>query len=251
MILEIDWGNTRFKWRLRNESVTLAAGAVDASDRAAMQSELDRCARPTALFVVSVRPPEDEQWLKDWTVKTWRLAPRFALARPEQGGVRSGYADPAGLGPDRWVALLAAWQTLARPFVLVQAGTALTVDLVDGNGQHLGGYIGPGWRLMHRSLFRDTARVRVDAQPLPACEVSPGNSTASAVNSALAAMGLGLIRTAQEQLINQSPAIVLAGGDAERFRPHFPHATVWPDIVLDGLSLACADIDGDSGPRGR
>lgn len=241
MILEIDWGNTRFKWRLRNESVTLAAGAVGASDRAAMQSELSRCGPPAALFVASVRPPEDEQWLKDWALDTWQLAPRFAQARPEQGGVRCGYADPASLGPDRWVALLAAWRKFTRPLIVVQAGTALTVDLVDGSGQHLGGYIGPGWRLMHRSLFRDTARVRVEAEPLPAPNLSPGGNTASAVTSALAAMGLGLIRVAQEQLIEQSPVMVLAGGDAERFHPHFPQATLWPDIVLDGLSAACAE----------
>ncbi|WP_051235595.1 type III pantothenate kinase [Marinimicrobium agarilyticum] len=251
MILEIDWGNTRFKWRLRNESVTLAAGAVDASDRAVIQSALIRCTRPAALFVASVRPSEDEQWLKDWTLKTWQLVPCFALAKPQQGGVRCGYSDPASLGPDRWVALLAAWHKMARPLILVQAGTALTVDLVDGAGQHLGGYIGPGWRLMHRSLSRDTARVRVATEPFPASGVLPGRSTASAVSSALEAMGLGLIRTAREQLVDQSPAIVLAGGDAERFHPHFPEATLWPDIVLDGLSLACAETGGGSAQQGQ
>ncbi len=246
MILEIDWGNTRFKWRLRNESVTLAAGAVDASDRAALHSELTRCPQPAALFVASVRPAEDEQWLKAWALKVWQLTPCFAMPRLHQAGVRCGYSDPTSLGPDRWVALLAAWRREKRALILVQAGTALTVDLLDGSGQHLGGYIGPGWQLMRRSLLRDTARVRVSTESMVAPNVSPGRNTASAVDSALSAMALGLVRVALEQLNEPSPAIVLAGGNAERLHPYFPQAVLWPDIVLDGLSLACSEADGKS-----
>lgn len=246
MILEIDWGNTRFKWRLRNESGTLAAGAIDASDRPALQAELTRCAQPTALFVSSVRPTDDEQWLKDWALEAWQLSPCFAVPRPHQAGVRCGYSDPASLGPDRWVALLAAWHRERRPLLVVQAGTALTVDLLDGSGLHLGGYIGPGWQLMRRSLFRDTARVRVSPGSMAASSVAPGRSTAAAVDSALSAMAVGLIRIAREQLNDPSPAIVLAGGNAERLHSHFPQALLWPDIVLDGLALACGKAGEES-----
>ncbi|WP_347331066.1 type III pantothenate kinase [Marinimicrobium locisalis] len=250
MILEIDWGNTRFKWRLRNESGTLAAGAVDASDRAAVQSELVRCAQPAALFVASVRPVEDEKWLTEWADEAWQLTPCFAVPRLQQAGLRCGYTDPASLGPDRWVALLAAWRKEHRALVVVQAGTALTVDLIDGAGQHLGGYIGPGWRLMHHSLFRETARVRFDTGLGAKASVVPGRNTASAVESALVAMILGLIRTAREQLSDPSPAIVLAGGDAERLHSHLPRASLWPNIVLDGLSVACGEVEGGEGaPR--
>lgn len=244
MILEIDWGNTRFKWRLRHESGTLAAsGAEGAADRQRQEQVLAQLARPDEVFVASVRQEPDEQWLMQWVSAHWHLAPCFARPQAELGGVRCGYTEPARLGVDRWLALLAAWRAEPRAALVVQAGTALTADLLDDTGTHLGGYIGPGWQLMRHSLLGGTARVESEAE-LPRLSAGPGRDTGAAVEAALSAMALGLIRSAMERMPGAAPSrLILSGGDAEVLHAAYPEAHLWPNIVLDGLALACGRGD--------
>ncbi|MDP1069535.1 type III pantothenate kinase, partial [Klebsiella pneumoniae] len=66
------------------------------------------------------------------------------------------------MGVDRWLAMLAAWQRVGQSCWVVDCGSAITLDLLDAEGRHQGGYILPGLRLMQQSLLGNTAEVRVD-----------------------------------------------------------------------------------------
>ena len=87
------------------------------------------------------------------------------LATPEAAGVRNGYARPAQLGADRWAALVGAWNQERRPCLVVNAGTALTIDVLledperPGHGYFAGGCILPGFDLMRGALNRHTAQL--------------------------------------------------------------------------------------------
>ena len=85
------------------------------------------------------------------------------LAAAQQCGVRSSYVDPAALGPDRWAALIGAWHLTGGACVVVNAGTTMTVDALNGEGVFLGGCIVPGAALMREALARDTANLALRA----------------------------------------------------------------------------------------
>lgn len=241
MILEIDWGNSRIKWRLQGESGTLAAG-TEAEDNLDRLSEQVRGALPVgvvldAVRVASVRPEGDEARLVQWAQAQWQVTPWFARAKARCDGVVSAYSHPERLGVDRWLALLAARQVAEEPVVIVQAGTAITADLMDGRGAHLGGYIAPGWQAMRRALNQGTARVRSLQGPPDRLQLAPADNTERAVEAALSAMVVGFVENACRQ-IEGSARLVVAGGDAGLICSHFTWARLWPEIVLDGLAVA-------------
>ena len=78
--------------------------------------------------------------------------PYWVVARSEQCGVRSSYADPARLGADRWAALIGARHLYQGACVVVNAGTTMTVDALSSESIFLGGCIVPGFELMRRAL---------------------------------------------------------------------------------------------------
>jgi len=240
MILEIDLGNSRIKWRLRAESGRLAGGTLlDHSLASLAQNFACQGWRPDQVWVASVRPPEDNAALARQCRDLWQLNPLFAQTQPRTAGLVNAYVQHSQLGVDRWLALLAAHEVYSEPVLIVQAGTALTVDLLAPGGRHLGGYIGPGWHMMRWALSEQTARVRLPEQA-PSWDDQPGRSTEEAVKAALAAMARGLVDRAESYLTQEGgrPRLILGGGDGQRLAAVWAHATYWPELVLDGLSPA-------------
>jgi len=240
MILEIDLGNTRIKWRLRTESGRLAGGSL-------AEESLDDLARyfaqqgwlPRQVWVASVRPRSAGAGLMGQCRRLWQLTPGFAQTQARTGDLVNAYHDHRQMGVDRWLALLAARQAYSGPVLVVQAGTAITVDLLAPGGRHLGGYIGPGWQLMRQALAEQTAQVQLPAQA-PGWGTDPGRSTEEAVKAALAAMMEGLIGRGRLALSQKAgePRVVVGGGDGEGLSARLSDATYWPELVLDGLAPA-------------
>lgn len=241
MILEIDWGNTRIKWRMRDESGRLAGGAAAALDELA--SNLPPGRAPERVWVASVRAPDEEAALSQWARERWALTPRFARTRAQQGGVVNGYRQPERLGVDRWLALLALRRESSRPQAVVQAGTALTADLLDGDGRHRGGYIAPGWQSMRRALAGSTA-LGLSAPHSGGPGLAPGLGTEEAIEAGLSALCRGLLGTVQDRL-GESGRLVLSGGDAELLQVLCPRAELRSELVLDGLAVAL-EPEGES-----
>lgn len=245
MILEIDLGNSRIKWRLRDDSGRLAGGAADHDELPQVADELAALGVvPEEIWVASVLAEDLDADLSAWCERLWRRLPRFAQTQARCAGVTNGYRDPSQLGVDRWLALVAARQVCAGPVVVVQAGTAITVDLLGADGVHLGGYIGPGWQLMRRALTSDTARVRAAVEPPERLVLEPGRDTIQAVEAAIASMALGLVRQGRERLPAGAQTLV-AGGDGALLLEHLPGARLVPELVLDGLGPA---ISADRAP---
>ncbi len=241
MILEIDWGNSRIKWRLQGDSGTLAAGAAEGNDlesvAAQVKAFLPSISALTGLRVASVRSEGHEIHMSEWAKAHFQLAPWFARSTARCGDVVNAYAHPETLGVDRWLGLLAARQSSTKPAVIIQAGTALTADLMDSRGRHLGGYIAPGWQTMRRALNQSTAQVRSLQEPPKQLCLGPAERTEAAVEAGLSAMVFGFVQNACAQL--EAPSrLIVAGGDAGAICAHFSRAYCWPDIVLDGLVAA-------------
>lgn len=234
MIVDVDVGNTRLKWRACDSGRLVSRGAQAHAEGLRALRELEGTVQ--RLRVASVRGSCDEA-LRRLAREAWGIEAEFARVLPGCAGLRCGYREPANLGVDRWLALLAAWTACPGPLLVASAGTALTLDLVDADGQHLGGYILPGFAAMRASLGLSTWGVRVEDPPPP--ELSPGADTPEAVvNGSLSAM-VGALQTVG----NTAPdaTLFLTGGDAPLLASHIPGTRavrVEPDLVLHGLAIA-------------
>lgn len=261
--LQLDVGNTRLKWRL----LSLSAGEPDAAAMRVLGrgflvmaeysqpgdalSALNTALQPlldgsgvASLRVATVAAWELSRTIACWA-QQWKVEAQFAYVTPKAAGVTAGYDNPSVLGVDRWLAVLAAARYRAEGVMVVDCGSAVTVDLLH-EGQHSGGYIVPGLRLMNRALFGDTARVKVQAQwsSVTPAAVAPGRNTAAAVSGGLSLMVVGLIQEVlrrQQAQTGQIWKVLLCGGDARFIAALLPAEVefqVVDDLVLDGLMWA-------------
>lgn len=160
----------------------------------------------------------------------------FAATLPRFAGITVAYADPARLGVDRLLAMAAARARDGAPALVVGVGTAITIDLVDGDGLHRGGRIAPSPALMRDALLRR-------APHLPAAAgdyVEFGDDTAHALVSGCTGAALGLVErsVAQAQvLLGVAPRLWLHGGGGIELQARLDDATHVPALVLEGLAL--------------
>ena len=157
-------------------------------------------------------------------------------------GLHIDYDDPARLGVDRLAAAAAAHRaaTVGRAAVVVDAGTALTVDAIDVEGTFRGGAIAPGLRLGLNALSTGTSflpQVELAATtPLLGKNTTDGLCSGALHGSAALVEGL-CVRMAA--VLDSPIAIFLTGGDAPLLQPHIAAVhTCDPDLVLRGLALA-------------
>tara|TARA_E500000331_G_scaffold177030_1_gene170682 strand:- start:83 stop:781 length:699 start_codon:yes stop_codon:yes gene_type:complete len=202
---------------------------------------------PSRFLMGSVADKRLTKRISKWSETQWSISPLEAQVRRVCGGVKINYADVTRLGVDRWLAMLGAFERSKGPCIVIDSGTAFTLDILNEDGMHLGGYILPGLWLMKESLTCKTG-IRLEAKTLEPC-LDLGNSTDEAVvNGGLAAL-VALIEKKMEELSKSGcdPKVYLTGGDADFFvrQMDFPALELDMDLVLDGLRIACVAL-GDS-----
>ena len=163
-----------------------------------------------------------------------------ARTQPECAGVRIAYAEPSRLGVDRFLALLAAHARGPGPWLIVSAGSALTVDLLDADGQHRGGLIAPSPEHMRAAL----------AARFPALAYAGGEAcdfatdTADAIAGGSVGAAVGLIERSHRQamrLLGATPRVLVSGGGAARLMELLEmDSEPAPGLVLEGLAVYAA-----------
>jgi type III pantothenate kinase len=122
-----------------------------------------------------------------------------------------------------------------QSLLVVDAGTALTLDWVDESGQHLGGWIIPGFRLQQQAVIGQTAKVFNNS--MQHAQVALGTDTSSCLqNGCLSAAVAVILQGMQQQKVTK---LVLTGGDAMLLLPHLSELNpqVEPLLIFRGLSL--------------
>src|SRR6185436_9837669 len=104
-----------------------------------------------AVYASNVAGPHVRNWLDEWTGARG-IEVQWLTSRHEQCGVRNAYGEPSQLGTDRWASLIAAWRFVRGAALVVNAGTAVTIDMLDATGVFRGGVILPGLALMASAL---------------------------------------------------------------------------------------------------
>lgn len=235
MILELDCGNSRIKWRL------LPAGrqgqlAWDQLDTVSW-SDLPPL---SAVRLASVADAARTARLLTLLQAATGCQPLLAQVRACDDGIICGYQAPERLGVDRWLAVLAAGRRWpAESLLVVDAGSAITVDALVP-GRHLGGFIGPGLQMMRRALYADTGAVKVP-ELLVGLPSAPADHTGAAVSGALHLMSLGLVQQARSRYLPDA-RLVCTGGDGAWLAEACGGCYV-PDLVLDGLACVLP-LDG-------
>ncbi len=239
MRLLIDAGNTRLKWQLGDRQKVLASGAGVLSSPDPL-SGLPADARVRRISVSTVAAEARREALVAHLERRFGVPAVCHWSEAERGGLRNAYQDYQRMGADRWHAMYGAWQTHRKGFAVIDAGSAVTVDYVDGAGQHLGGFILPGLQMMIRSLRTDAARILFD--PEQVLETSPGTSTGECVNHGLAWLSAAMIERIREDVDTFGlQDILVTGGDAERLQGLGLNAMHAPDLVLRGLAAIDAE----------
>lgn len=245
MILLLDVGNTRIKWRVVQAAGTpaMAEGALGHAEVHGLQAIVAGFPALRRMVGSNVAGASLGAAL-DGMLTTAGIAGRWVQAARDEHGVRNGYDRPAQLGTDRWAALIGARRLHGGPCLVVSAGTATTVDHLDADGQFQGGLILPGIDLMRQSLASNTSGLRLeDGRVTP----HPRN-TADAIESGCAMAQAGAVERMFGQLAPQEDALcVLTGGAAPRFADLLSVRTrAVPNLVLDGLAVIAAADAADS-----
>jgi type III pantothenate kinase len=240
MRLLLDLGNTRLKWTLRQGVSWLAQGAVAWEENLEAVLTDAWLALPPAneVWAASVVDPAREMRVEAIIARRGWPAPQWLRTPVEGCGVRNGYAQPHRLGVDRFLALVAAHAQYRSACVVVGVGTALTLDALDQHGQHLGGLIAPGPRLMQQSVLGATVQVR------PAGEgaiTDAADNTADGLHSGCWQASAALIErfvTRMTPRLGGQPLLALGGGDAVPLQALLEYPSVLlDDGVLQGLAL--------------
>ena len=238
--LQLDRGNSATKWRLVTQGRIAARGTYCPGNEESRARLLGCTPALQKVWVASVAGAEAERELADMLVAQWGVQPWFARSTARCGAVSNSYREPARMGVDRWLAMLAAWRRIEGGVCVVDAGSALTLDLLGDDGRHLGGYIIPGPVLMERALLLDTDRVRFAEDADYA--LTPGSSTAEAVRHGIALAQAGAVRLLMDRTAIDTDSMLFCGGGGEALMQLLACGGEYlPDLVFEGLDILAAD----------
>jgi len=244
MILIADVGNTRIKWTRAGDdaSANMQGSLSSPADPTLLCKALERTwgwqLSPARVVIGSVAGLAIENCLADWVRVRWQLDTEFLRAPSAGCGVRNAYEQPRSLGIDRWAALVAARRRYECAVVIVDCGTAVTVDALERDGQHAGGLIVPGIGLMKRTLLDNTGEIS-DSEPRN--NLGFGRCTGDAVHWGALLAVAGLVENAVQRFeasVDGPVTTVLTGGAAPAVRPVLTFDTdLQEGLVLSGLKI--------------
>jgi len=237
MILEIDAGNTFIKWRvLEQAGVRGRLLTRELSEQSIPENWHQTFSK---IRVTSVAGKEINLQLISIFEALKQVEPVFAKTVAKQSGLTNSYDDPQRMGVDRWLAMMAAFKKAGGACCVVDCGSAITVDHVDADGQHLGGHIIPGLTLMQKGLLENTSEILVD-HSIKSFNPQPGRDTNSAVSNGIDFAFAALAEKIVADLNVEHGSLYITGGDGELFYKMAGCGQLEPDLVLDGLAWALA-----------
>ena len=232
--LQIDVGNSSAKWRLVQEANVLARGRLIDEEATSKAAFLGMSPKPTQVLIASVASAARNEQLAALVRSEWAVEPWFAQTQARSGRLVNSYDQPERMGVDRWLAMFAAVHRHPGRVAVIDSGSALTIDFVDAEGRHEGGYIIPGAQLMERALLLDTDRVRFEEDIKYG--LRPGRSTAEAVRHGIALAQVGAVQLALHTAGWPSPQVFVCGGGAAYLSDGLDTAVeTAPDLVFEGL----------------
>lgn len=188
-------------------------------------------------ILASVVPPVDAAFVEGvrryFDVECLRVSPSLDL------GIRVEYGVPHEVGADRLVNAVAGMTRYGAPLVIVDFGTAITVDVVSADGAYLGGAIAPGLVTSMSALFGKTAKLPKVGLEAPGTAI--GKNTMDSIKAGVIYGNAGLVDSLVERIwkeLGNETQVVATGGHAQVIAEHSRTIrTVDPWLTLDGLKM--------------
>jgi type III pantothenate kinase len=255
MKLLIDAGNTLIKWAVVSGDERLHSGVLPVDQAGELPGlfagRFDKPGKDfhgiQQIWVSNVAGEEVARHIRN--IRVGRQAElsgqlHFIVAQEMQCGVHNGYSNAGQLGSDRWAALIAAWHLVRGKCLVVNCGTATTIDSLSGQGEFLGGLIVPGVELMQRSLSVATDQLKSRLVKPGLAKAGQGDyvslprNTADALFSGAVQATCGAIERQYALLGDDTAPVVLSGGAAGVLQKglNLPMNVV-DNLVLQGLLL--------------
>lgn len=256
--LLVDIGNSRIKWGLLPSDSTRFSGQTSAvnwtlenltdileTHWGTIDESIQR------ITVANVAGDEVQKQVTAWCNNQWQLAPQFVSTTAEFGTVKNGYQDYHELGVDRWLAVVAANHLFPQQaLVIIDCGTAITIDTVLPDGQHRAGPIIAGRKMAIDALTHNTAFAnKLQGVENPSTEVfvsNTKNAVLSGANFATAKALDAIIEQIRQKLsenrLEQPIKLIATGGALSEIMPltSVTNYDCEPDLVMQGLWLVSA-----------
>ncbi|MAS82202.1 MAG: hypothetical protein CMF45_05900 [Legionellales bacterium] len=246
MKLLLDIGNSSVNWALEKGG-QLAMDGVFSYDKNTfdknLQENLSFLQTPSNILVANVAGNKVFADLQSWVKQRWRIECWQPSVSTKFNQLKNSYNDIQEMGIDRWLAMIAAWEEHHTALCVVGCGTALTIDSIDLEGNHFGGYIIPGIELMQQALIMKTESINVSTNKHVSIAYAQG--TQAAINNgaffATTAMIDRVVMNLSDEL-KTLPKCIIFGGMAELIsrllKNEFQHES---NLVLYGLLIAYED----------
>lgn len=243
MKLLVDIGNSYLKWICEQEGQLQLLHSCDYRQDSSFQSliaDWKQLPVPDLLVIACVAQSQRLAEISHLAQRLWPDLPiMIPQSQPAQAGVVNAYPQAGKLGVDRWLVLLAAQHFYPGDTCIVDCGTAITLDFLNANGQHLGGLISPGLGLMQKALLENTAALNLAAKPE---QLSLADNTGDAIANGTLSAALGLIETALQRF-GRMDTVLITGGDASLIAQHLPVSyQLDPLLLFKGLVLVSLDL---------
>lgn len=241
--LLIDAGNTRIKWlcapldRMCSDHDDIQAHTYDAFVPALTSALRDYVASVKGQAQAVVALGRDEPELRaclDAHLKPHQI--RY-LTAPLSTGIKHCYERIERLGVDRWLAMLGARRVSDQPVIVASAGTALTIDLLNAQQQHEGGWIVPGLTLARHALFDRTQRVNDYDDEHLQHTFAPGTSTRACVHQGVLRQQLAMVRSVMADYPNYE--LWVTGGDGRALADALSVGYA-QHLIFEGMKTLCA-----------
>ena len=237
MNLLVDIGNQYVKWSFGDDN-----GSFELSPPSSIGLDFKNQLRPlgdvTGIYFVNVAGREVSEKFQDWAWSVCHIDPVEIVPRSNQCGVSNGYRQIHQLGADRWAAAIGAWHTTRTATIIVDCGTAITVDALSESAEFIGGSIMPGIRLSKESLYRRAPGINELSFRMPAN--IPARTTVEAVSTGVIFSlvgGIEILIDEYRAIIGESSRLLITGGDAPFIQQHSSKKFEYvPNLVLEGLS---------------
>lgn len=240
MELLLDIGNTRSKYVTicqshRSDITFIDTSAITDNWLSNHFGKLTRC------IIANVSQQSINQPIIDWCEDN-DISYTVIKTPKQKFGITIAYDDPSFYGVDRWLTLLAANQLFpGQCRLIIDAGTATTIDVLGADGHHQGGWIVPGVKLMHSSIVDNAANVSSTLQPI--AELTFANNTDAAVNLGCWSAAVGMVERAFALLQENRDTsltdikVIFTGGDGLQLSRLYPHKNLYiEDLVFLGMS---------------
>lgn len=242
--LLVDAGNSRLKWALLSNGQRTAQTArqhAPSQPSAATLEYLHRLLKQTSpkqLLMVHVFGQKFSHAVQQ-LCKDYHCSYKPIVSHSPAYGLTLAYPKAEHLGADRFVGLLAARKLAPQQAtIIIDCGTAVTIDVLRANGEHLGGLILPGLNMMSEALTQRTEASHM-IEPIMEPVSLLSNNTRQAMGSGcvlgLASAVDGICQRLLPQLAEPCH-IILCGGDAEHLHDHITvKHSVNADALMAGL----------------